>query len=74
ASGLPIVTFPHKTIAEFVSEHKLGLVVDNVADLAELLSNGAVDVEALRNDVLKTRNRFTVESRIQELISFYEKL
>ena len=69
ACGLPILTFPHRTLSEFVEEHGVGLVIKDF-DMRERLENA----EALHEIVHRKRYDFTIEKNISSLIEFFEKI
>ena len=69
ACGLPVLTLPHKTLSEFVEEHQVGLVI-NSFDMKEKLAES----EEIRENVIKKRYEFTIESNINQLIQFYTNL
>ena len=69
ACGLPVLTLPHRTLSEFVEEHKVGLVTDGF-DMKEKLAES----EAIRDNVVKKRYEFTIENNINQLIQFYTNL
>ena len=67
ACGLPVLTLPHKTLSEFVEEHKVGLVINNFSELKEQL----FESNELKETVIKKRYEFTIENNINQLIQFY---
>ena len=67
ACGLPILTLPHKTLSEFVEEHKVGLVIHSFGDMKEQL----FESNELKEIVIKKRYEFTIENNINKLIQFY---
>ena len=69
ACGLPILTFPHRTLKDFVEKEKVGIVVDDLNFKEKL-----VDAEDLRENVMKKRFDYTVEGKINDLTDFYEKI
>jgi len=70
ACGLPILTLPHKALSEFVEEHQVGVVIDELDEMKGRL----VEARALRENVLKKRYEFTIEKNISRLIGFYANL
>jgi len=70
ACGVPVLTLPHKTLREFVEEHKVGLVVNNFDDMKERLWESKGMTEYL----IKKRYEFTIENNINKLIQFYTNL
>lgn len=69
ACGLPILTFPHRTLKDLVEKEKVGIVVDDLNFKEKL-----VDTEDLRENVMKKRFDYTIEGKINDLIDFYEKI
>lgn len=67
ACGLPVLTLPHKTLSEFVEEHKVGLVINSFGDMKEQL----FESNELKEIVIKKRYEFTIENNINQLIQFY---
>ena len=70
ACGLPVLTLPHKTLSEFVEEHKVGLVINSFDDMKEQLWES----NELKEIVIKKRYEFTIENNINQLIQFYTNL
>jgi glycosyltransferase involved in cell wall biosynthesis len=68
ACGLPVLTFPHRSLKEFVEKDNVGIVVKDLEFKNKLLPD-----EDLRENVMKNRYNYTIESRISELTDFYEK-
>ena len=69
ACGLPIITFPHKALSEFVQEQRVGLVVEDF-DIRERLENA----HALHENVYRKRYDFTIEKNIDSLVEFYRDI
>jgi glycosyltransferase involved in cell wall biosynthesis len=67
ACGLPILTFPHKTLKEFVERHRVGVVIRDFDELKEDLEKA----QELFNIVNRKRFEFTVEKNIDKLIDYY---
>ena len=67
ACGLPVLTLPHKTLSEFVEEHKVGLVINSFDDMKEQL----IESNEMKETVIKKRYEFTIENNINQLIQFY---
>lgn len=67
ACGLPILTFPHKTLKEFVEQHQVGVVLRDLDELQEALR----EVQGLQESVNRKRFEFTVEKNIDRLIDYY---
>jgi len=70
ACGLPVLTLPHKTLSEFVEEHKVGLVIHSFDDMKGQL----FESNELKEIVIKKRYEFTIENNINQLIQFYTDL
>lgn len=70
--GLPILSFPHKTIKQFIEKHELGLVFKDLAALRQLIQDA--DIETLRRNALRIRHEYTIERNILRLIGFYKKI
>ncbi len=69
ACGLPIITFPHKALSEFVQEQRVGLVIEDF-DIRERLETS----HALHENVNRKRYDFTMENNIDTLFDFYRKI
>jgi glycosyltransferase involved in cell wall biosynthesis len=69
ACGLPILTFPHKALSEFVEEQRVGLVVEDF-DIRERLESS----HALHENVYRKRYEFTIEKNIDSLVEFYRDI
>ena len=72
SAGLPVISFPHKAQKRFIDKYGVGLVVDNLGDLAEKLKTR--DIEDIEKRVLEKRHSFTVEKQIGELYQFYRDI
>jgi hypothetical protein len=68
--GLPVLTLRHHALEQFVREHGIGLALDDVEDLSAQLH--ALDLPALRRQVIAVREQFTVECTIHRLVELYE--
>jgi glycosyltransferase involved in cell wall biosynthesis len=64
ACGLPVLTLPHKTLSEFVEEHKVGLVINSFDDVKDQLWES----NKIKEIVIKKRYEFTIENNINQLI------
>lgn len=62
--GLPVLSYPHKTLTDFIEGNKVGFILNNIDELEE--SN------TVRENVLKNRYSFTVENNIERLNNFYQ--
>jgi len=63
--GLPVLSYPHKTLTEFIEGNKVGFILNNIEELEES--------ESVRENVLKNRYSFTVENNVERLNDFYQK-
>jgi len=66
--GLPILTLPHKTLSKFVTENKVGLVINSFDEMKEQL----FESREIQVNVIKKRFEFTIENNINKLIQFYK--
>lgn len=71
-SGLPVLAFPHKRIKRFIEKNKLGLAFEDIDELEKRLRTE--DLSHIKENVLKSRKRFTTEERIPRLVQFYRKI
>lgn len=67
ACGLPVLSYPHKTLKEFIERHNVGFILNsfNLEDKLE-------EEEAVRENVDKHKYTFTVEKNIKRLGQFYQ--
>ncbi len=72
ACGLPVISFPHKALKDFLETHRLGLVIEAVSGLAEQLR--APEMETVREKVRALRWDFTVESNLGRIVKIYRQL
>jgi glycosyltransferase involved in cell wall biosynthesis len=72
ASGLPVLAFPHEAIEYFIEGNGVGIVEENVDDLA--LQLGEVDLSEFRSNLEKCRQGVIIEEKIGQLIDFYRQL
>ena len=72
ASGLPIAAGPHRALRRLVEEHGVGVVVEDLADLPDVLTRAPL--ADLRRRALEDRARFTVEGHIGELVELYQEV
>jgi glycosyltransferase involved in cell wall biosynthesis len=70
--GLPVLTLHHHALEQFVREHGVGLVLEDIDDLSAQLA--AIDLPALRRQVITLRGQFTVERNIHRLVELYEAI
>ena len=71
ACGLPVLTFKHKNIMSFINQHNLGLVFDDLDEMAYKLQN-VDNIRHVKRTVLNKRHEFTVEKNIHRLIQYYK--
>ncbi len=72
ACGLPVLSFPHRTQKRFIEKHQVGLVIQDIEELAEVLNTDAA--HEIRQTVLQKRHDFTIEENIEAVENFYEKI
>ena len=72
ACGVPVITFPHKSLKAFIETHDLGIVIEDMADLKQALD--CESTEKLHQNVTKKRYQFTVEAHIHKVRHLYEQL
>jgi glycosyltransferase involved in cell wall biosynthesis len=72
ACGLPVLAFPHKTIKNFIERNRVGLVGNDVQDVARRLAS--VDPSELRSNVERCRPTLIIEEKIGRLVRFYQRL
>lgn len=70
--GLPVLSFPHKTIQRFLEQYGVGLVCNNIGELKKRLDTQ--DLSELTENVEIQRDRFTLETQIPRLLTFYENV
>ena len=73
ACGLPILTFPHKSIREFLEEHEVGFIFNDLNEMVNQLKDRDA-ARRVRENVLSIQHRFTVERNIGAVVEFYEKI
>jgi glycosyltransferase involved in cell wall biosynthesis len=72
ACGLPVLSFRHRALTSFIEAHSVGLVIDRVAQIGEILD--AKRMASLRQSVLAQRRDFTVEANIGLVADLYHRL
>ena len=72
SSGLPVLAFPHNTIQHFVEKFGIGSIIRNLDELPEVIKE--VGITGIRNQVKKVRHELTIESKIHNLVGFYDKI
>ena len=73
ASGLPVLSFPHKAQKEFLEAKGVGLVFKDLNELDDNIKEQA-KVQQLRGNVLRRRFDFTMESNIERVLNLYGSL
>lgn len=73
ACGLPVLAFPHKTIKEFVNEHKVGFIFNDLDKMVDQIEDREL-VKRIRKNVLESQYKFTIEQNIGKVIDFYKDL
>jgi len=72
SAGLPVISFPHKTQKRFIEEYGVGLVIDDLSDLAEKLKTR--DIVDIKKRVGEKRYSFTIEKQIGKIYQFYRNI
>jgi glycosyltransferase involved in cell wall biosynthesis len=72
ASGLAIAAGPHRALRRLVEDHGVGVIVEDLGDLPEVITEAPLP--ELRRRALEDRRRFTVEGHIGELVALYEEV
>jgi glycosyltransferase involved in cell wall biosynthesis len=72
ACGLPVISFPHEALKQFLETHRAGLVIDTIPGLAERLRT--LEMVAVRGNVRRHRWDFTVEANIGCIVAIYRQL
>jgi glycosyltransferase involved in cell wall biosynthesis len=73
ASGLPVLSFPHKAQKGFLEGDGLGLVFEDLNELDDKIKEQA-RVRRVRSNVLRKRFDFTMESNIERVLGLYASL
>ncbi len=72
-AGLPVITMrDHLALSRFVDREGVGVVLDDIGDVADAVRD--LDMGALRRTVAESRDRFTFEAQIPEIIELYRDL
>jgi glycosyltransferase involved in cell wall biosynthesis len=72
ACGLPVPAFPHEAMKHFIERNGVGIVGENVDDLARQLAE--VDPSGFRSNLEKCGQSVIIEEKIGQLIDFYRQL
>lgn len=70
--GLPVLAFPHRTIMRFIQENGVGLIGENVDELAKRVAD--FSPSQLRLNVKRQGRSLIIEERIPALAAFYQQL
>jgi hypothetical protein len=73
ASGLPVLSFPHKAQKTFLEKHGVGLVFKDFQDMQVKFTDKSL-LKKVKKTVLKKRFQFTVERNIQKILDLYESI
>lgn len=65
ASGVPVIVGPYKALADFVSSHNCGFVVQDVSEIREKLADSYS---------VGDRNQYIMEHYVPDLIALYDHL
>jgi glycosyltransferase involved in cell wall biosynthesis len=72
SSGLPVISFPYKTMLRFIEENSVGLIINDVNELSRTLKQ--TDINKLRQRIMTVRHKLTAENHISELVDFYYRM
>jgi len=70
ASGVPIVAINAADCADFITEHGIGIVVNDIEELAWRWS----EHRKCRENVIKKRQQWAMDEHIHKLVELYEKI
>lgn len=70
--GLPVISFNHKTQQKFIEENGIGIVINEINELSSRLKESELD--KIRVRVSESKHNFTIESKIRQVLDFYESL
>jgi glycosyltransferase involved in cell wall biosynthesis len=72
-AGLPVITMrDHLALSRFVDREGVGIVLDDIADIGEAVRE--LDMPAVRQTVAATRDRYTFEAQVGQVIELYRDL
>ena len=57
ASGIPVIVWKEAAIAEFVKNNKIGIIVDDIADLEKSLKINEDDYRRMKDNVMELRKK-----------------
>jgi len=72
ACGLPVISFAHEALKNFLKAHGLGLVIEEIEGLQKRLQ--APEMDGMRKNVRRCHRNFTVEANIGTIVDIYRKL
>jgi len=70
-SGLPVISFDHKSQREFIQKNGIGIIINGVGELSDRLRQEP-ELDKISHRVLGYRENFTVEGQIGQVLDFYE--
>jgi len=72
ASGIPVISFPHKEQKDFLEKYNLGIIINTLSDLKNINEN--YDIESIKKSIEEMKNSFTIEKNILVVEKFYQKV
>ena len=73
ASGLPVLSFPHRAQKEFLERECVGVVFEDLNGLEEKIKQEAT-LEQVRSNVLRRRFELTMEANVKSVLDLYTGL
>ena len=73
ACGLPTLSFPHKAQKNFIQKHGVGIIIEDLENLPEKLSDKNL-LKNIRENIMRKRLQFTFEKNIDKIIDLYQDL
>ena len=74
SSGLPVIVWQKAGVAQFVKKNQVGLVVDNLTDLEEVLQNvSSKQYQLLKKNVLRVAQKLRTGGFIEEALAKLNK-
>ena len=74
AAGIPVLVYNCDSIAKIVMKHKIGLVLGGIESVNEFIRTWESHYADFKENVLKIRDQFSMESHIYELINLYDSI
>jgi len=71
--GLPTLSFPHKAQKSFIQKHGVGIVIEDLENLPEKLSDKNL-LKNIRENIMRKRLQFTFEKNVDKIIDLYQDL